>query len=246
MSSAQRKAAIAAELARRDKASGVPPERWVYELHQHYGERGGPRTFFPACFQGLDEESEASGNWWRDLMSAAIERGEPIPFLPEPSNDLPDAPFADYCTWGIGPGEKLMIFSASAAEALSALISPCCQCVPLVCPSHPLVGYRLSAIEDVLDAANTEGSWDHQKRRRNISSVDRYAFITERLGSSVIFRIPQHWQTFVLQPVVDVTVRRGLNGMRFRRVWPWPAMETWINTLPLRPLWEAICPEDTG
>src|SRR5690242_4368626 len=100
MDSARRKTAIAAELARREKASGVPPEWWVYELHRHYGERGGPRTFFPARFQDFDEETKASGGWWRDLMLAAIERGEPIQFLPEPSNDLPDAAFADYCTWG--------------------------------------------------------------------------------------------------------------------------------------------------
>src|SRR5688500_6244888 len=45
MPKGSRKAAIAAELARRDAATGVPPDRFVYELQMHYPDDGGPRPF---------------------------------------------------------------------------------------------------------------------------------------------------------------------------------------------------------
>jgi hypothetical protein len=47
MSKASRKAAIEAEMARRDRASGVPVEKQVYVLTPDWKDRGGPRPFVP-------------------------------------------------------------------------------------------------------------------------------------------------------------------------------------------------------
>ena len=52
-----------------------------------------------------------------------------------------------------------------------------------------------------------------------------YHFFTDRLGPSAIFRLPRHWQMLVLQPFVDHVRRGGLNGFKFRKVWPRTATE---------------------
>ena len=159
------------------------------------------------------------------LIEDAIERGMPIELTPNVS-DVPNAPAADYCEFG-SIDDGLLIFSARAAAALRDLLEPNCQAVPVSCPGHALAAYRLHAVEDVLDAARSDGWWHDLKTRRHAIDITSYAFFTERLGRAAIFTVPQHWQVLVLQPFVDVVRGCGLSGFQFRKVWPRSTTARW-------------------
>jgi hypothetical protein len=232
VSKAARRAAIAAEIARREAKSGVPPELHVYAMRPHYADEGGPRTFFPA--RRLDTsrgKRESYTDEIRELLARATHYGEPIELEPEREPEpgaifVKNAPLADFCEVGL-LGASFMIFSARAAQTLERFLKACCQPVPLRCSETALVGYLLRAVEDVLDAAHSDGWWNDYKLRTRASDIKRYAFFTERLGRAAIFTVPQHWQTLVLQPFVDAAREAGLNGMRFRKVWPSIGWTTW-------------------
>jgi hypothetical protein len=227
-----RQAAIEAEIARRELASGVPPQLHVYAMRPRYSDEGGPRTFVPVrCVENLREAEIDERRYDRDLMGRLIERAvngdEPIELMPDRSDCfVQDAPAADYCEFG-GLNDRLMIFSEPAATALRELLEPSCQRVPVTCPDHELAGYKLDAVEDVLDAMHSDGWWDDYKVRRRASDIKSYTFFTDRLGSAAIFTLPQHWQTLVLQPFVDVVRAQEFNGFRFRKVWPRSTVAGW-------------------
>jgi hypothetical protein len=227
-----RRAAIEAEIARRELASGVPPHLHVYAFREHYSDEGGPRTFVPVrCVENLRKSEVDETRYDRGLMGRLIERavnGEgPIELMPDPSDCfVPGAPPADYCEFG-GLQHRLMIFSDRAATALRELLEPSCQPVPVTCPGHEWVGYKLAAVEDVLDAMRSDGWWDDYTLRRRASDIKSYTFFTHRLGRAAIFTLPQHWQTLVLQPFVDVVRGREFNGFRFRKVWPRSTVARW-------------------
>lgn len=227
-----RRAAIAAEIARRELASGVPRDRHVYALRPHYSDEGGPRYFVPVrCLENLRETRINESRYDRGLMGRLIERAvnglEPIEVMPAPSDCfVPNAAPADYCEWG-GIHDRLMIFSARAATALRELLEPSCKAVPVACTGHELVGYQLRAVEDVLDGAKSNGWRDDDKLRRRLSDLASYTFVTERLGRSAIFTLPKDWQTLVLQPFVDVVQGGGFRGFKFRKVWPQSTVAPW-------------------
>jgi hypothetical protein len=227
-----RRAAIAAEIARRERESGVPLDRHVYAFRPHHSDEGGPRYFVPVrCSQNLRESEANESRYDRGLLGRLIERAvsgeEPIELMPDPSDCfVPDAPPADYCAFGV-LHDRLMIFSARAAAALRELLEPSCQPVPVTCPGHELVGYQLRAVEDVLDTAKSDGWWDDYKLRQRASDIKSYTFFTERLGRATIFTLPQHGQTLVLQPFVDIVRGREFTGFRFRKVWPRSTVAQW-------------------
>ena len=233
MGKRDRKALIAAEVARRERESGVPPGRFVYAMRPLYAEEGGPRSFVPAlCAEHLREVRSKralyDGDLWRRVLEWAIESGEAIELiLDDAEGFVAGATPADYCEWGL-LDDRLMIFSARTAGALGDMLEPCCQRVPVFCHGQEVVGYRLRAVEDVLDAAYSEGWWDDYKLRRRASDIKSYSFVTERLGRSAIFSVPEHWQTLVLQRFVDVVRGGGFNGFKFRKVWPRTTLELWV------------------
>jgi hypothetical protein len=116
----------------------------------------------------------------------------------------------------------MMIFSAAAAEALSRLLEPSCQEVPVTCAGHELRAYRLVAVEDVLETgkSSSDSFWT------NPESLP--TFCTDRLGGKAIFRVPQREQTMVLRPFVEIVRAGNFNGFRFRQIWPRSAMKVWL------------------
>lgn len=228
-----RRAAIEAEIARRELASGVPPHLHVHQFRPRYSDEGGPRGFAPRRYVESSRKAEADETRVdRGLMGRLIERaiqsGEPIELIPNPSElYTPGAPFADYCEFGGGLDDGLMIFSACAAAALRDLLEGSCQRIPVMCREHDLAGYRLRAVEDVLDAMRCEGSWHDLKQRRHAMDIKSYVFFTEQLGRAAIFTVPQHWRKLVLQPFVDIVRGGGFTGFRFRKVWPHSPVARW-------------------
>lgn len=228
-----RRAAIAAEIARRECESGVPAHLHVYALDRHHGDEGGPRIFIPIQWlkaaeddDGADAPSDGS-EYWPTILRKHLEQGEPLQFVLDPSRAYKrKGPPADYGLLYSG-NDHLMIFSARAAEALDGLLSPCGRRVALQCPTHPLVGYRLEAVDDVLDVAKTRASWWGHSQRAQASSIYTYALRSEQLGRHAIFTVPQYWTPLVLQPFVDIVRSQGLTGFTFKKVWPAVGMAQW-------------------
>ncbi|MBI1371884.1 MAG: hypothetical protein GC159_03875 [Phycisphaera sp.] len=232
-SKSERQAEIQAELARREAASDVPPALHVYLLNLHHADEGGPRTFFPIQLtEQLDRSRHDPSLYDPDLkyrlVQDALDHGEPIACaLNKTECFVPDAPVADYSEIGMLDSD-LMLFTVRAEDALRPFLQSCCRKVPVECKEHALVGYQLESVDDVLDTEQTVASWIDHKTRTRASHISRYAFHTDRLGASAIFRLPQDSRSLVLQPFVDVVRSTGLIGMRFRKVWPHPALETWV------------------
>src|SRR5205823_2229717 len=146
-------------------------------------------------------KQESYTDQMRELLARAIHHGEPIHVEPQREPEpgaifIENAPLADFCEVGL-LNACLMIFSARAGQTLEQFLKPCCRPVPLRCSETPLVGHQLRAVEDVLDAAHSDGWWNDYKSRTRASDIKRYTFFTERLGRAAIFTVPQHWQTLV-------------------------------------------------
>jgi hypothetical protein len=224
-----RQQAIQAELARRAAATGVPPHLQVYTVRPQYGDEGGPRRFLPASFVERSHTSDAGSAQFdldvvRRLVDRALSTNEPVELSPSTDRSYaPDAPYADYCEVS-ATGCTLIVLSSAADEVLHQLLAPCGRFVPVRCAGHPLVGFELTAVEDVLDVAKSEGSWFPPKTRERASRISRHAFHTAKLGAASMFRIPQHWQQYVLGSVVEAVEKARLTGFRFEQVWPHPVV----------------------
>ena len=225
MSKADRKAAIQAEIARRERESGVPPNLHVYTMRPQQADERGPRGFSPVEVvwrlrdRKLVEEMECR------LLDAALREGKPIELVFDDAKYyVRGAPPADYCEIPFGRysfNHNLLIFSRRAADALRELLEPCCRRVPVSCKTHDLIAYQFQAVEDVLDAAKTDAWWNDYRTREYTTSINRYSFFTDKLGKAALFTVPQNSQLLALQAVVDVVRQHGLNGFVFRKVWPY-------------------------
>ena len=232
MRKVSRQAAVAAELARRERQSGVPREKHVYLLHPHHTDEGGPQPFAPAeAVENLraanQDASLYDASLFRRLTERATSGGQPIDLIPDPmerwSRDLSPA---DFCTFGINEDE-LMIFSSRAATALWQSLNSSCQTVPIRCSGHELFGFRLSAAQDVLDTQRSDAHWLDPAARTQASHIESYTLFTDRLGDASIFRVTQNFRILVLQRVVDVVRANDFSGFHFRKIWPRPPLETW-------------------
>jgi hypothetical protein len=226
MSRALRQQAIKAELARRDAAGGVPPHLHVYTVRPHYGDEGGPRPYLPvqwierarAAREGREEPNDL--DLVRRSVDRALRSGEPVELAPsEDERYSPDAPHADYFEVH-ARGCTLVVMSVRADQALRAMLAPCGRFVPVHCEGRELAGFELTAVDDVLDAVRSEVSWYPPPIQERASRIGRHVFHTDKLGAHLMFRVPQHWQQYVLGGFVAAVRDSDLNGCKFAQVWP--------------------------
>lgn len=218
------RAAMVAELARRNAALGVPDHLQVYVLRSYYADEGSPRQFAAMESVARTQRWDSSEpNPLPDLIEAARIHGKPIQMVADDAAVYErGTPYTDFCTCG-----EMMVFSRRAAEAIRHLLEPCGAFLPLACGEADLVGYQLMATEDVLDVEKAGASWDDPKTRRSASTIYTYAFRTDQLGRSAIFRVPQDSAILVLQSLVDVVRRHNFAGFCLSRVWPMVTGENW-------------------
>ncbi len=225
-----RQEAILRELQRRERALGVPDERQVYVLKQHFEDEGGPCGLCPKELSDGSGRDTFDFEAWRERLQHAPVDWTPAELALQSDRRRGSLP-GDFCEFN-----QLIIFSRRAYMALGPLLDGAGVVLPVTSDQGDFVGFRLDASIDALDEERSSVNWsqtvDH--RVRWASSISRYAFHTNRLTSHSIFRIPQHWQILVLRPFVDVVRREGLTGMQFCRVWPnamtglwWQQKENW-------------------
>jgi len=210
-----------------DTTIEVPRELQVYVLDHllpdsSVGRDRNPRSFAPKkVVERLDLPDRVRRKVPHPLpqLMEAARGGAAIEMV---ANEPPyrGAPDADYCAW---QSDNFHIFSRRAAEALRDLLEPAGTFLPLQCPTADLVGYTIDA-DEVLDKQKSIMSWIGDKF---ISSVERYAFVTEKLGRVAIFRPPGHTAPLVLQGFVDVVRNHPFTGFNFCRVWPAGTKRWW-------------------
>ena len=222
-----RQEAIRREIERREQLLAVPPEKQVYVLDQHHEDQGGPSSLCLREFR--DQKGFCFDDWRRRLAGAPADWMTPE--IVCSADRRPDSEPGDF-----GEFSGLFLFSSRAHAALGYLLSRAGVLLPVTSHLGDYVGYRLDAVVDALDETRAAVNWsetvDH--RIRWASSIQRYAFHTERLGDSPLFRLPVHWQPLVLQEFMQAVRDYVLKGFRFCRVWPnsgtglwWQQTDNW-------------------
>ncbi len=114
---------------------------------------------------------------------------------------------------------SLPVFSASAIEALEDLLDGSGEILPATCEGEQIFLFNVTNVIDALDESNSEViRFDDCAR---LMRVDRYAFLSDKLKGSVIFKIPQFptERVFVTNHFVERVKATLLKGFWFPRVW---------------------------
>ena len=211
-----RQEAARREILRREQALGVPEERQVYVLRQHFDDEGGPPSLSTAEFARNIKAGLFTSDVWSHQIKRAPTDWVPPEIVFESPRRRPQEP-GDFCEI-LG----LMIFSLRARLALGTMLSEAGIFLPVTSKLGEFVGFRLDAVNDALDEERATVNWSTNVARtyRYASSISRYAFHTERLVNTPFFRIPVHWHLLVLHPFMQAARTAGLTGMTFCRVWP--------------------------
>ena len=180
-----------AEIERRAKGAGVPPEHYVYELQKHHTDEGGPRGYVPVKVMERLKSDHYNRELWPSLMRAARQDKIPIVCAPDDSRMFRDGrtPLADIGDWGHDE-DHLLILSERANSALAPFLKMTCEAVPVQCATAAIFGYRLKSVQDILDVEKCDADWVTYGGEKTCVSFTKYSIHTEKLGRSPIFRTP--------------------------------------------------------
>ena len=117
-------------------------------------------------------------------------------------------------------------FSAHAAHCLKDLLEPNGELLLLRTEAGEFCYFNLTTVTDVLDVERSSIEWLIEPISASV--ISRHEFKPERLGSLVIFRIPEDCRkVFVTQQFVDRALESSLTGLCFYPVWPVPRRPDW-------------------
>jgi hypothetical protein len=132
-------------------------------------------------------------------------------------------PFNDYpCANTTYP-----VFSRRACESLREFLLPNGELLPVKSERGEFYFYNLTTVVDALDVERSRCNF-WPSRPMTAFSVEHFEFHASRLKGLSIFRIIDWPQvTLVSREFVDRVHDQGLNGFRFRKVWPLAQGENW-------------------
>jgi hypothetical protein len=132
-------------------------------------------------------------------------------------------PFNDYpCANTTYP-----VFSRRACESLREFLLPNGELLPVKSERGEFYFYNLTTVVDTLDVERSRCNF-WPSRPMTAFSVEHFEFHASRLKGLSIFRIIDWPQvTLVSREFVDRVHDQGLNGFRFRKVWPLAQGENW-------------------
>ena len=117
-------------------------------------------------------------------------------------------------------GYDCLIMSATAKDALHALLAPHGEFLKLACDEADLYVFDVSTQIDALDAARSSPLYDYDDDGEPIGEhlgiTTPYAFFTERLGDACIFRVPQLKTFFLTERFVQAVKDLDLRGLAVR------------------------------
>jgi hypothetical protein len=132
------------------------------------------------------------------------------------------APFQDF------PGISLVLpaFSARACDALRSVLELNGELLPLESEVGEYYFYNITTFSNALDTDRSEGSWCPRPTRA--MSFTYFEFDRKKLSGLSIFRIYEcPVMTIVTDGFVRMVYEAGLNGFRFRKIWPLPPGTNW-------------------
>jgi hypothetical protein len=132
------------------------------------------------------------------------------------------APFNDYpCV------DSYPAFSRRACSALRDLLKPNGEALPLASDRGEYYFFNVTTVVDVLNVTKSKCNF-WPSRPMTAQSIDWFEFHADKLDGLSIFRIVD-WPMPVLvtREFVDRVSDAGLNGFRFRQVWPLPQGANW-------------------
>jgi hypothetical protein len=122
------------------------------------------------------------------------------------------------------------VFSQRAVDALSDILEPNGELLPLVTKVGRYWAYNILTVADIVDV-------DRSVRYASSASFGAsgviddfryYEILPEKLSGLTIFRLRQRrGGAYVTRGFVDRARAAGLRGMRFDKIWPWPKGTFW-------------------
>ena len=132
-------------------------------------------------------------------------------------------PFNDYPCFSDRPA-----FSQRAVDALRNLLEPNGEILPLSTPLGSYYFFNCTTIADVLNWKKSDVRWHYESKPYSAILINRYEFFPKKLGSLVIFVLPElPHEIYVTDVFVERVRRHGLNGFNFEKVWPLPPGVKW-------------------
>lgn len=122
------------------------------------------------------------------------------------------------------------VFSKKACDALSDLLLPNGELLPLRFRGGDYYAYNITRIVDVLDRKKSKCLWYDPPNA--VMEVDYYSFDAKRLGEVPIFRyLEEPMSVFVSQQFVDRVRQHDLKGLTLTKVWPLPRGVSWKSRI---------------
>ena len=115
-------------------------------------------------------------------------------------------------------GSHVLIFKRPALEALSPVLSPHGELLPLACDDAELWVFNPTRVLEALDDAN---SVVERGSTGEVMRIARYGFLKDVINGLDAFKIAglKNSATFVSERVVDAWNAAGLRGLAFQQVW---------------------------
>ena len=129
----------------------------------------------------------------------------------EQNKDLPVSDFPSFLS-------HVPCFSRKAIEALTQLLLPNGEILPLVCDEGEYFAYNVTTVLNCLDEEKSEAV---RFDEGGILDIVKHEFEFSKVIHAVIFKIPQIplMDVFVTNEFVSKVKESGLQGFEFREVW---------------------------